>query len=415
VTFTQPATKSSTGLRCAAAISTAADMRTAVREVAEQALDQLNAPVDLAIFFTSLAGEPGGNSDGAESGGGALAAALCDALATDRVIGCTGESIVGPGREVEESPALALWVASMPGATIELLRLTFERSPEGGAFVGWPASLEGRWPPEAGLLLLGEPFSFPADALLERLNEDRPGALVAGGMASGGHAPGDNSLWLGQRRWSDGAVGAWVHGGVRFRSVVSQGCRPIGRPLVVTKADRNVIHELGGKPALAAFSEIYAALTPEEQALARGGMHVGRVVNEYQDGFARGDFLIRNVIGADRDIGAIAIGDYARVGQTVQFHVRDAHTADEDLTQLLSAARGKMRGRPAGALMFTCNGRGTRLFEQPHHDAAALAAEWPGLPVAGFFAQGEIGPIGGRNFLHGFTASIVLLEAAPET
>jgi small ligand-binding sensory domain FIST len=180
---------------------------------------------------------------------------------------------------------------------------------------------------------------------------------------------------------------------------------------VVTKAEQNVLLELGGKPALAQLQEIFGTLSPHEQGLFRHGLHVGQVVNEYQDHFNRGDFLVRNVQGADPKSGAIAVGDYLRVGQTVQFHVRDAGTADEDLDTMLAAARNNGSAQALAALLFTCNGRGTRLFDAPDHDAAALAKHWPGLPVAGFFAQGEIGPIGGKNFLHGFTASIALFES----
>ncbi len=423
---------SSSGPRAAAALSTATDLGVAVSEVVEQALARLGARPDLAICFASpslletmlvanapveivpiAAGDPASGDGASFAGGASLGALLHDALGAPTLIGCSGESILGMGREIEDRPALALWVASLPGAMVEPVRLEFVRSAEGGAFVGWPPALAGDWPAGGSLLLLGEPYSFPADALLERLAEDRPGTLVAGGVASGGHAPGQNRLWLGRREWNTGAVGVWIGGGVRLRGVVSQGCRPIGRPLIVTRAERNIVQELGGKPALAAFGEIYKSLSPAEQALVGGGLHLGRVVNEYQDTFARGDFLVRNVIGADREAGSIAVGDYMRVGQTVQFHVRDSQTADEDLAELLAAARSELKNPPAGALVFTCNGRGSRLFEQPDHDAQSLARLWPDLPMAGFFAQGEIGPIGGRSFLHGFTASVVLLEAAP--
>ena len=201
-----------------------------------------------------------------------------------------------------------------------------------------------------------------------------------------------------------------MHGPVRMRNVVSQGCRPIGRAFVVTKAERNIIHQLGGRPAFEQFQELYHELSAEEQQLARQGLHVGQVINEYQEQFGRGDFLIRNVQGVDSNSGAIAIGDYARVGQTIQFHVRDATTADEDLQALTAAAKSASAGQCLGGLLFTCNGRGTRLFPEPHHDAQAVAHTWQGLPLAGFFAQGEIGPIGGKNFVHGFTASLALFE-----
>jgi len=215
---------------------------------------------------------------------------------------------------------------------------------------------------------------------------------------------------LGEEEFRSGAVAVLVHGPVEIRAVVSQGCRPIGRHFVVTKAEQNVILELSGKPPLAQLQEVFDTLTPREQELVQSGLHVGRVINEYQETFGRGDFLVRNVVGADRKSGAIAIGDFVRPGQTVQFHIRDAETADEELRELLSAARDSGGGSPLGALMFTCNGRGTRMFSQPHHDAGALGEVLGGIPLAGFFAQGEIGPVGGHSFLHGFTASIALFS-----
>jgi len=216
-------------------------------------------------------------------------------------------------------------------------------------------------------------------------------------------------LLLADNVHDSGAVGVWIHGAVRLRTVVSQGCRPIGQPMIVTKSQQNILIELGGKPAFSRLSELWPELSAEDQRLVQRGLHVGQVINEYQDGFARGDFLIRNVIGADPEKGVIAVGDYVRTGRTVQFHVRDARAADVDLKELLagSVAAGSC---PRGALLFTCNGRGSRLFPEPNHDAGAVASQFGSIPTAGFFAQGEIGPVAGKNFLHGFTASIVLFE-----
>ena len=329
-------------------------------------------------------------------------------LAADCLIGCTGESIVCNGREIEQQPALAVWLAHLPGVALVPMHLEFQRTPDGGSFVGWPETLETDWPAGASMIVLGEPFSFPADVLLARLEQDHPGTPLAGGMASGGWGVGQNRLLLGSRALDSGAVAVRMQGPLGLVNVVSQGCRPIGRPLVVTKAERNVIFELGGKPALVQLQEIFDGLSSDDQQLARRGLHVGQVIDEYRDAFGRGDFLVRNVQGVDPDTGAIAIGDYVRVGQTVQFHLRDAQTADEDLNALVSGVTPGAEANNAGALLFTCNGRGTRLFEKPHHDAATLARHWPDVPVAGFFAQGEIGPIGRKNFLHGFTASIAL-------
>jgi small ligand-binding sensory domain FIST len=381
----------------ASALSTEADTARAVTETAERALADLGGRPDLAIAFVS-------HHHGPEFA--ALAAGLCDALGTETLIGCTGDSIVGVGREVEGQPALSLWLARMPGVTIAPMHLRFNRTPEGGAFSGWPDALPDPWPPGAALLTLGEPFTFPADALLERLNEDRPGVPVIGGMASGGWQPGQNRLLLGRRDLDEGAVAALVHGPVRIATVVSQGCRPIGRHFVVTRAERNVIMEMSGKPPLAQLQELAGDLTPAERQLVQRGLHVGIVTNEYQEHFERGDFLVRNVTGADPQTGAISIGDFVRPGQTVRFHIRDAASADEDLRAL--AAAGGAIGPPAAALLFTCNGRGTRLFSEPDHDAAVLRDAWGPIPLAGFFAQGELGPIGGRNFMHGFTASVAV-------
>jgi small ligand-binding sensory domain FIST len=385
----------STRLKCASALSTHPQALAALREAVATARDALEGPPDVALLFVSPH-----HARAAD----ALAGEACELLGTASVIGCTGEAIVGTGREIEQEPALSLWLARWPGVRITPMHLTLERTREGGA-------LAGEWPAGSFLVLLGEPFSFPADFLLERMNEDRPGVAVIGGMASGAAEPGDNRLILGPRTFAEGAVALHISGPVKLHAVVSQGCRPIGRSFVVTKAERNVIFELGGKPALVQLREIFDALPTSEQRLVQRALHVGRVVSEYKERFEQGDFLIRNVVGIDAASGAIAIGDYIRPGQTVQFHIRDQEAADAELKQLLSAAKKKSRAQPAGALLFTCNGRGSRMFSQPHHDAAAIAQCLGPLPLAGFFAQGELGPIGQQNFIHGFTASVALFEA----
>jgi len=388
-------------LRCAAAVSTLSDTSGAIDETCERALVELQAPPHLALVFIS----PHHGPDFAP-----LAAQISARLGGAHVLGCTGETIVGGGREFEEGPAISLWLAHLPNVDVVPMHLTFERTPEGGSIIGWPDRLDGDWPRESTLLLLAEPYSFPADVLLARLDEDRPGVQVVGGMASGGFQPGQNRLIFDGEELGEGAVAVLLSGAIRVRSVVSQGCRPIGRPFVITKADRNIIEELSGRPALEQLSKLYGELPPADQQLIRKGLHVGTVINEYQEKFRGGDFLVRNVIGSDPASGVIAVGDYVRVGQTVQFHIRDAETADEDLRELLSHARDGSSGTPRGALLFSCNGRGTRMFPEPNHDASTIQREVGEMPLAGFFAQGELGPIGGRNFVHGFTASVALIE-----
>jgi small ligand-binding sensory domain FIST len=394
-------TQQEPGLAFAAAVSTLPDTGRAVEEACSAVGQQLGGAADLVVAFAS--------HDHAERFDD-LARGVAAALPARQSLGCTGESIVAGEREFEGTSALSVWAARLPGVTLEAMHLRFERAAEGGSITGWSDAMPEEWPAESALLMLAEPFSFPADWLLQKLNEDRPSVPVVGGMASGGHAPGQNLLFWNGRRYDEGAIAMWMAGAIRVRTVVSQGCRPIGRHFVITKAQQNVIQELSGKPALAQLQEVFASLSPRDQQLVHQGLHLGRVTNEYQDSFGRGDFLVRNVIGGDPDQGAIAIGDFVRPGQTVQFHVRDAETADEDLRTLLEAAQQEPAGATRGGLLFTCNGRGTRLFPEPHHDAQTVQARLGGLPLAGFFAQGEIGPIGGKNFLHGFTASLALFE-----
>jgi small ligand-binding sensory domain FIST len=393
-------------LAFASALSTNPDSLAALDEVVALALAQLQGETTLAVLFVSA-----NHIAAAEQ----IASKLCEELGTENVIGCSGESVVGVGTEIEMASAMSLWVASLPDTTVLPMRLEFVRAAEGGAIVGWPDELPDAWPAGAALLTLGDPFTFPPELLLERINEDQPSVSVIGGMASAATQPGGNCLFVGSKSYHDGAVAVLVHGGVTIRSVVSQGCRPIGEHFVITKAERNVIQELGGKPAYQRLIEVYATLATHEQAMLRRGLHVGRVVSEYQDKFEQGDFLVRNVMGVDQESGAIVLGDFVRPGQTVQFHVRDADTADGELKQMLSTMKHAPGTTPRGALLFTCNGRGTRLFSEPNHDAEAIGDALGNAPLAGFFAAGEMGPVGGRNFLHGFTASIAVFEsAAPE-
>ncbi len=385
-------------MKYASILSTERDTSSAVRQLLEGVGDQLGtAQADLAVAFASREHADGLDRLAEECRRGRLAR---------HVLGCTGESIVGVEREIEGSPAFSLWVAQFPeGTSVRPVRLTFES----GRFQGWPDDAPAERVADSTLVMLGDPFSFPAEQWLSWQGKGAPGLRVVGGMASAGGRPGVNRLLLDAETFEGGAVGALIDGPLRIRTVVSQGCRPIGRPMIVTRVDGNVVKELGRRPALEVFREVYEALPPADQELVREGLHLGRVMNEYQEGFRRGDFLIRNVIGAD-DEGGVAITDEIRVGQTVQFHVRDAATADEDLRALIDeAAIGP--GRAGGALVFTCNGRGTRLFPTPHHDACAIGERLGPIPLAGFFAMGEIGPVGRHNFLHGFTASIALFES----
>jgi small ligand-binding sensory domain FIST len=366
----------------------------AVGEVTGQILESLGDRPDLVLAFVTPP-HAGALED--------VVNAIDEVLHPLALVGCAAESIVGPHREIEHEAAVSLFAARIGPLLPMVLEAADDPGGSGFALQGWPQEIA--FAPQA-LLLVSDPYSFPTESFLSWMNERFPGLPVVGGMASAARGPGGNRLALGRRVRTHGAVGVLLGPGVDLTTVVSQGCRPFGQPLVVTKAEGNIIFELAGKPALERLvTQAHLELTSADvKLLESGGLHLGRVIDEQRETFSRGDFLIRNVLGADRRNGAVAIGDHVPVGTTVQFHLRDAATADEDL-------RCMLEGRQAdGALLFTCNGRGTHLFEERDHDVGALAAQLGPVPVAGYFAAGELGPVGARNFVHGLTASVTLLS-----
>jgi small ligand-binding sensory domain FIST len=386
----------------ASGLSTEASTAAALLDVCSLVRKQLADTADLAVVFFSVH-----HREHADE----VVRVVQERLSPRCLIGCVGEAIVGNDQEIEHGPALSLWAAKwMQPVEMASFHLVLERTSEGPSLLGWPDSLVDAQPKQSAILLLGDPFTLPVDLFLEQINDSHPALPVLGGMASGIRGPGMCRLLCDGAVYDQGGVGVLLQGATGLRSIVSQGCRPIGTHMVITKAEENIIEGLGGKPPLAQLQQLWQELSAEEQNLFQQGLHIGRVINEYQGTFQRGDFLVRNVLGLDKTSGALAITDRVRVGQTVQFHVRDAATADEDLHALLQRDVGAHARRPAAALLFTCNGRGTRLFPQAHHDVRALRQEAGVIPVAGFFAQGELGPIGGQNFIHGFTASIALFD-----
>lgn len=301
---------------------------------------------------------------------------------------------------------MSLWLARWGGQVgVETLHLTAAHTPDGPSLFGWPDTLVEADPAKMIMLLFGDPFSFPAaDLFLPRINEDCPGLRVHGGMASGMAGPGQTVLALNDEMKDAGAVGVLLRGPVGLRGVVSQGCRPVGEPMVITRAKDNIVFELGGKPSVFAIRHLLDNLSDDDRALFQSGPHLGLAMKPEKGRFTRSDLLVRNLVGLDPSNGAIAVTDRIRAGQTIQFMVRDAASADEDFRELLKHETI----RPEAALLFTCNGRGTRLFSEPHHDAGAISLAFGDIPTAGFFAAGELGPVAGTNYLHGFTASAVL-------
>jgi small ligand-binding sensory domain FIST len=379
--------------RYAAALSTHPTPVEAVGEVAGEVLERFDGDEpDVVVCFASSE-HVGAFED--------MGAGLTTILRPRVAIGCTAIAVAGGGREIEGAPGLSVFAARFATGHVDTFTLDAVEDDDGYAIRGWPDSVPAR----GTLLLLADPFSFPVAHFLRLVNARLPELTVIGGLASAAAAAGGNRLLAGRDLRSAGAVAAVISEDVPVQPVVSQGCRPIGRPFTVTKADRNLVHELGNLTALQRLEELVAVADEDERALMRGGLHLGVVVDEHKLDFGRGDFLVRNLVGADRANGALVVGDRLDVGQTVQFHVRDAAAADEDLRALVGAAG---EAPAAAALMFTCNGRGLRFFGAPDHDAGVIDELIGPLPLAGAFCAGEVGPVGGQNFLHGFTASLAL-------
>jgi small ligand-binding sensory domain FIST len=369
----------------------------AIEAFSEASLDaarKLGAPCDLCLVF---AGAP-------HLGHGKwILSTVHEQLEPRHLIGCGAGGVVGAGREIEEGPAAVVWAASMPGAEITTHQFEVEQADAGGhAVLGVPDADElGQT-----MILLADPYSFAIEALLDRLNELRPGMPVLGGLSSAS-AVDSAALFLDGDVVAGGAVACSVSG-VPILPCVSQGAAPVGPEMTITAAERNVIEELASRPAIERLREAVAALDAREQRLAASGLMLGIVIDENQPEYRRGDFLVRPIIAADGEAGTIALGELVRVGQTVRMHLRDGASADEDLRASLRLQVEELGStRPAGALLFTCNGRGSHMFEVPDHDASAVE-DVLGVPAGGFFCAGEIGPVGGRNFLHGFTATMAV-------
>ncbi|HKN86534.1 MAG TPA: FIST N-terminal domain-containing protein [Nitrospiraceae bacterium] len=387
-------------MQFASAVSKEINAAEAGRELAGQIRRALqNGPIDLACLFLSSH-----YTEHAEE----LSSVVFNRLSPRVLLGCTGEGIIAGSEEIENAPAVTLWAAQLPDTSLTPWRLSGSR--EGGdvGLMEWP-DLDTTSEPST-LLVLADPFSIPMEEVLLGMADHCPGSVAIGGMAGGGHDEGENRLLLNEGVYENGLIGIAISGAVCVRTIVSQGCRPIGERYVVTKADRNVIHELGGISALDQLRQMFESLNSHDRNLAQNALHVGIVMDEQRNRFERGDFLVRNLIGADRSSGSLAIGDTLAEGQTIQFHVRDAQSATEDLNLMLAADRSRQTTPALGALLFSCCGRGRGLFGRPHHDVTVIRERAGAIPVAGFFAQGEIGPVGGSNFLHGYTASVALFS-----
>ena len=363
-------------MRYAVALSGHPDAATAVGEVVGQVMDRLGPGPDVAVLFLS--------SSHVERAAD-LAQTVLQTLAPGHLVGCSAGAVLAQRQEVEQAPGLVLWAGRTGPA--KALRL------DGGRL---PADLVAG----SSVLLVADPFGFDADVVLDSIPPD---VTVVGGLASAAGRPGGNRLLLDDAAFSDGAVAMVLPPGLGARPLVSQGCRPVGDPFVVTGMDGNLVLTLGGQPALRRIRKVLSTLSDADGKRPDNGLHVGIVIDENRSTFGTGDFLVRGVLGADRDSGAVAIDARVEVGTTLQFQVRDADSASRDLASRLHHHRAE------SALVFTCNGRGSHLFGYPGHDAGLFVDRLETTGVAGMHCAGEIGPVGGRHHLHGFTASALLL------
>lgn len=332
---------------------------------------------------------------------------------TPRVlIGCSGSGVIGGEQELEWVPAVSIVAAHLPDVRL----FPFVVQPEELD----TASPGGFWIDKIGVspeaqpifILLADPYTCNPPQLIAQLNDTYRGRPIVGGLISGGSEAGEHLIFMDTTVHREGAVGVAMSGNIAMDTVISQGCRPIGRPYVITKAEENIVCELGGRQALAVLHEVLSALSSEDRELAqRGSLFAGVVINEMRPTFGSGDFLIRNIIGIDPNIGAIAVADHVQVGQTLQFQLRDPSTSRQELRRLLQQIGQNPHALPpAGGLFFNCTGRGKSLYGIPHHDVKTIQTVSGKLPIGGFFCNGEIGPVGQTNFVHGYTASIGLFR-----
>ena len=323
--------------------------------------------------------------------------------------GCSSQGLIVGPKELEHDAGLTLALYFLPDAEIEAFHFTQEQVEE--------ANGPGYWHLETGIepsrtngwLVFIDPYHLDSETWLRGWNEAYAPLPVLGGLASGDFTEQCTQVYLNGEVYEEGGVAISIGGNVRLAGVISQGCTPIGETWTLTKVEQNIIHEIGNRPAYEVLAETFGKLSPEDQRKARGNLFIGLVVNEYLEEFHRGDFLIRNLLNADAKSGSIAVGAAPRQGQTVQFQRRSAVAATEDMQELLARTRQQLSNSTIyGGCLCCCNGRGEGLFGRPNHDAEMVQQRLGPIGLSGFFCNGEIGPVGERNFLHGYTASLAL-------
>jgi small ligand-binding sensory domain FIST len=375
-------------MKFASSLSQLPDPARASREAIQSLCERLGGAVpDLVCAF---------GSPHHAGGWSAHVADLREAFPGAALLGCSGQGVIGAGREAEGSPGLALTGAALPDVRLHPFEIADDRLPD------VPAG------EDASVLVLCDPFDAGIETVLGALDTRFPGGTILGGVASGGEEPGANWLQSGETTLHGGSVALALEGDLALDAVVSQGCRPVGTPMFA-ESEGNVVLRLDGRAPMDVLNELYAAAPPAEQRLYGSSLFLGIEMREAQSSYDAGDFLVRNLVGADEDSGALHVAAEPGPRRVVQFHVRYADAARDDLQRRLGK-HAENGPAPHGALLFSCMGRGQRLFGEPDHDSEALFARFGRLPLGGFFGNGEVGPVQGRTFLHGYTSAFGLFS-----
>jgi small ligand-binding sensory domain FIST len=390
-------------MQWANALSTRPSLEAAIIEVVERATSQLTKPADLGLVFISSA---------FTSEFSRLLPLLAERINVPVLIGCSGggtigTTVAGETQESESQPGVSLTLAYLPGVELQTFHTAASELPDlDGPPNAWIDLIGVSPATKQHFILLSGSLSGGINDLLQGLDFAYPGSVTLGGQASGGGFGSRIALFCNDQLYRDGVVGLALSGNIILETIVAQGCRPIGKPLQVTKGDRNIIIELEDKVPLAVLRDLVSDLSDEDRTLAQNWLFVGVAMDEFKLDLEPGDFLIRSILGVDPSAGAIAIGDQVRPGQRLQFHIRDAGTSEEELDYLLEQYQDKNpdSSTAVAALMFTCMGRGEGLYGRPNFDSELLQCYFQDIPISGFFCNGEIGPVGGKTFLHAFTS-----------
>ena len=389
-------------MKWASAISESENVEKAVSECAESIKSIVGNSPDLVFVFPSF------NFSGQFKD---ISNALSKHFENSVIMGCSGNGVIGAGREVEHTPGFAMCAAELPEVEITPFHISDSDLPDGDDPPNkWENVLGVSRESRPNFVLLADPFSVRGENLLMGMDYAYPDCKIVGGLASGGTQPGSNALYLNNITYDHGIAGVALSGNIEINTIVAQGCKPIGSLSRITKCERNILQELDGRSPFDILGETYNDLNEADQKLFQNSLFLGVVMDPFESSPGIGDFLIRNIVGANPDAGQLAVGQMLREGQLVQFHLRDAQTSTENLSNMLDEYQSTPFGPETGALMFSCLGRGKYLYEEPDHDTDLFREKIGDLPLTGFFCNGEIGPVSGSTFLHGYTSSFGIFK-----